>query len=104
MLTYIDRQKMKKEILGAILITLGFVHKGFSQQDPNFTLYNFNMNVINPAIAGSNEFQALSIGYRSQWIGLSDAPNTQVVNFTKPLQNGLGLGVSIVKDQVFLLQ
>lgn len=97
-------QQMKKIITLAILMTIGIVQKGSAQQDPNFTLYNFNMNVINPATAGSNDMKALSIGYRSQWIGLSDAPNTQVLNFTKPLNKGLGLGVSIVRDQVFVLQ
>jgi type IX secretion system PorP/SprF family membrane protein len=95
---------MKKIITLVILIGIGFVQKVSAQQDPNFTLYNFNFNIINPATVGSNDIQAISIGYRSQWIGLSDAPNTQVFNFTKPLKRGLGLGVSIVRDQVFVLQ
>ena len=104
MLKKIDIQQMKKIVIAAMLLTLGVVQQGFSQQDPNFTLYNFNFNVINPATAGMGDLQSLSIGYRSQWIGLSDAPNTQVFNFTKPLKKGLGLGVSIVSDQVFVLQ
>ena len=95
---------MKKIITLAIAMTIALVQQTSAQQDPNFTLYNFNMNIINPATAGSNDMQTLSLGYRSQWIGLSDAPNTQVLNFTKPLNKGLGLGVSIVRDQVFVLQ
>ena len=95
---------MKRIITLAVAITIALVQQTSAQQDPNFTLYNFNMNIINPAAAGSTNMQALSLGYRSQWIGLSDAPNPQVLNFTKPLNKGLGLGISLVRDQVFVLQ
>ena len=104
MLTDIHTKKIKKGIIVATVLFFGFVHNVFSQQDSNFTLYNFNMNIINPATAGIGEMETLSFGYRSQWIGLSDAPNTKVFNLTKPLKKGLGLGVSIVSDQVFVLQ
>ena len=94
MLTYIHTKKMKKGIIVATVLVFGFVHNVFSQQDPNFTLYNFNMNIINPATAGIGEMETLSFGYRSQWIGLSDAPNTKVFNLTKPLKKGLFSGLS----------
>ena len=87
-----------------ILIAICVVQKSTAQQDPNFTLYNFNMNIINPAFAGSTDAKQISLGYRSQWIGISDAPNTQAINYTTPLKNGLGLGVTLVRDQVFVLQ
>ena len=104
LLKHTQIELMKRIITLAIAMTIALVQQASAQQDPNFTLYNFNMNIINPATAGSTNMQALSLGYRSQWIGLSDAPNTQVLNFTKPLSKGLGLGVSIVRDQVFVLQ
>jgi type IX secretion system PorP/SprF family membrane protein len=75
-----------------------------AQQDHNFTLYNFNMNLINPAFAGSNDYKAINLGYRSQWIGIDDAPNTQALNYTSPLRNNLGLGLSVIRDEVFVLQ
>ena len=87
-----------------ILIAICVVQKSTAQQDPNFTLYNFNMNIINPAFAGSTDAKQISLGYRSQWIGISNAPNTQAINYTTPLNNGLGLGVTLVRDQVFVLQ
>ena len=35
------------------LLLVGFTATTLvAQQDPNFTLYNFNMNIINPAYAG----------------------------------------------------
>jgi len=87
-----------------VLIAFCSVNMMTAQQDPNFTLYNFNMNIINPAVAGSTDAKQLSLGYRSQWIGISDAPNTQALNYTTPLKNGLGLGISLVRDQVFVLE
>jgi len=62
------------------------------------------MNIINPAFAGSTDAKQISLGYRSQWIGINNAPNTQAINYTTPLNNGLGLGVTLVRDQVFVLQ
>jgi len=62
------------------------------------------MNLINPAYAGSNDAKEINLGYRSQWIGISEAPNTQALNYTSPLKNNLGLGISIMRDQVFVLQ
>jgi len=87
-----------------VLITLCSVSLMTAQQDPNFTLYNFNMNLINPAYAGSSGAKEISLGYRSQWIGISEAPNTQALTYTTPLKNNLGLGISLVRDQVFVLQ
>ena len=87
-----------------ILIAICSSQLSSAQQDPNFTLYNFNMNIINPAFAGSTDAKQISLGYRSQWIGISDAPNTQVINYTSPLSKGLGLGITLVRDQVFVLQ
>jgi len=73
------------------------------QQDPNFTLYNFNMNIINPAYVGSNEIREISFAHRSQWIGIDDAPRTSTVSYSAPLKNNLGIGFSIVDDAVFVL-
>ena len=87
-----------------ILITICLVQTSFGQQDANFTLYNFNMSIINPAYAGSSDTKEISLGYRSQWIGISEAPNTQALTYTSPLNNNLGLGISVVRDQVFVLQ
>jgi type IX secretion system PorP/SprF family membrane protein len=93
---------MKKTIY--IVFVFCFTQVSFAQQDANFTLYKYNMNIINPAYAGSSSLKEVSIGYRSQWVGISDAPNTQLISHTSPLNNNLGIGISIVRDQVFVLQ
>ncbi len=101
---FLNIEKMKNLTYILFLAAALIVQKSSAQQDPNFTLYNFNMNIINPAFAGSTDVQQISLGYRSQWVGVSDAPNTQALNYVSPLKNGLGLGVSLVRDQVFVLQ
>jgi type IX secretion system PorP/SprF family membrane protein len=95
---------MKKFIYIFILVTICTVQNSSAQQDPNFTLYNFNMNMINPAYAGSLDGKEINIGYRSQWVGVREAPNTQTLNYTTSLKKNLGLGVSVIRDQVFVLQ
>jgi len=74
-----------------------------AQQDPNFTLYNFNMNIINPAYAGSNDFTEVNLAYRSQWAGVPNSPNTQTLSYSRPLKNNLGIGLSVINDEVFVL-
>lgn len=101
---FLNIENMKKFKYIFILIAICTVQTSSAQQDPNFTLYNFNMNIINPAFAGSTDAKKINLGHRSQWIGINEAPNTQVLNYTTPLKNGLGLGVSVVRDQVFVLQ
>jgi len=97
-------EDMKNRIYIIILIAICTVQSTIAQQDVNFTLYNFNMNIINPAYAGSSGAKEINIGYRSQWIGISDAPNTQALSYTTPLRNNLGFGISVVRDKVFVLQ
>jgi len=101
---FLNLEHMKNLKYIFILIAICSIQISSAQQDPNFTLYNFNMNIINPAHAGSSGQKEISLGYRSQWIGISEAPNTQALNYTSPLSKNLGLGVSFVRDQVFVLQ
>ncbi len=75
-----------------------------AQQDPSYTLYNYNMNVINPAYAGSTERTQLNVNFRSQWVGLQGAPETQSLSLAVPLKNDkIGIGASVVNDRVFVL-
>lgn len=48
----------------------------YGQQDPQYTQYMYNMNVINPAYAGSRENLSFGLLYRTQWTGIDGAPET----------------------------
>ena len=74
------------------------------QQVPNFTLYKYNMNLINPATAGSKKESSVNLSFKSQMLGVSGAPETQVLSYTQPLKYNLGMGISILNDAVFIQQ
>ncbi len=96
---------MKKSIISMITVIAALVitHRAQGQQDPHFTLFNFNMNVINPAYAGAQETPELSVLYRSQWIGVDDSPRTGTFIYSRGLGNNLGLAVTAINDRVFVL-
>jgi len=73
-----------------------------AQQDPNYTLYRYNMNLVNPAYAGAHEGSELGLNFRSQWAGVDGAPETQSIFFGAPVGRNLGLGVSIINDRTFI--
>ena len=87
------RIKMRKSIITIIAFTLTFLlsNKAEAQQDPNFTLYNFNMNIINPAYAGTKDSPELNLVYRSQFLGIDDAPRTVSMAYSKNVGRNLVL-------------
>ncbi|NER18332.1 PorP/SprF family type IX secretion system membrane protein [Spongiivirga citrea] len=86
-----------------VLLLVGLPGTTIAQQDPSYTLYNYNMNVINPAFAGSTEQTQLNVNFRSQWVGLQGAPETQSLSLGIPINNKIGIGASVVNDRVFVL-
>lgn len=73
-----------------------------AQQDPNYTLYRYTMNLINPAYAGANKTTDLGINVRSQWANVKGAPQTQSLIFGTPMGKNVGLGVSVISDKTFI--
>ncbi len=74
----------------------------FAQQDPNYTFYRYNMNLINPAFAGADETTRLGANVRSQWANIEGAPETQSLVFGIPMGKNVGLGASIINDKTFI--
>ena len=97
---------MKRSIITIVTITFALlinINKAEAQQDPNFTLYNFNMNIINPAFAGIKDSPELNLVYRNQYLGIDDAPRTISMAYSRPMGKNLGLGISVINDRVFIL-
>ncbi len=92
--------KFNQSIIVTVFVLL--VNSTWSQQDPLYTFYRLNMNLINPAFAGSSEGAEVTLGLRSQWAGVEGAPESQSALFSMPLGNKVGLGVSIINDQTFI--
>lgn len=73
-----------------------------AQQDPQYTQYMYNTQVINPAYAGNREMLSLGLLYRTQWVGVEGAPKTATFSINSPvgrLEN-MGLGLSVVHDEI----
>lgn len=94
-------KKVKYILIFAVLIASGEL---FAQQDPSYTLYRNNMNIINPAYAGTNGFTELNLNIRSQWVNLKGSPETQSISFAKPLNDKIGIGFSIVNDKIDVIK
>jgi len=70
------------------------------QQDPQYTQYMLNTQVINPALVGSRGVTTIGALYRAQWLGLDGAPTTQTLHFNTPLSEKVGIGFSVVNDEI----
>lgn len=92
---------MKKVFFLVILGYFGSMAAIYAQQDPQYTQYMYNTQVVNPAYAGSRE--ALSFGalYRTQWVGLEGAPKTFTFSVNSPISlRNVSLGLSAVRDEI----
>uniref|UniRef100_UPI00316AD801 PorP/SprF family type IX secretion system membrane protein n=1 Tax=Flavobacterium tegetincola TaxID=150172 RepID=UPI00316AD801 len=71
-----------------------------AQQDPHYTQYMYNMNVINPAYAGSKENLSFGLLYRKQWVDIEGAPSTFTFSGHSPAGKNVGLGLSVIADEI----
>lgn len=90
---------MKNRLL--LIICLCFLNKVQAQQDPQYTHYMYNMNVINPAYATATP-SILNLGglYRTQWVGAVGAPKTFTFFAHTPVSEKIELGLSLISDDI----
>lgn len=91
---------MKK--LNYLLLLIPFF--SFGQQESYYSMYRYNMNVINPAFAGAEGANTFSFISRQQWSSIDDAPSTLAFSYSSARKNNVGLGISVVSDKVFTEQ
>jgi len=94
------KQTKKMRSLYIIIITLLLALDINAQQDPQYTQYMYNMNVMNPAYAGSKENLSFGLLYRKQWSGFDGAPNTGTFFGHAPVSDKVGLGLSVISDEI----
>jgi len=88
-----------KRIIGLILISVAAGYSAFAQQDPLSTMFMTNPFVLNPAIAGTNNYFQVNSSNRFQWVGLSDAPITNSLSVFGPMvKYPMGWGGTIYYD------
>lgn len=92
------KRNIKYLVFVSILLTSTLVK---AQQDPQFTHYMYNMNVINPAYATDNA-GVVNLGglYRTQWVGAVGAPKTATIFAHSPIAKRVEMGLSVVNDAI----
>jgi type IX secretion system PorP/SprF family membrane protein len=90
-------KKIKILIVGVITL-IGAV--AYGQQDPQYTQYMYNMNVVNPAYAGSQGTLSIGLLGRTQWVNLSGSPKTITAAIHAPVGKNVGLGFSVIADKI----
>ncbi|HAR19271.1 MAG TPA: hypothetical protein DCR46_01300 [Cytophagales bacterium] len=88
-------------IVGFCLL-LGLIQRSLAQQDPQFTQFQFNPLIYNPAFAGTSENLSFTFFNRNQWVasGFENAPVTQTFSANSPLnQQTMGVGLHLMTDK-----
>jgi type IX secretion system PorP/SprF family membrane protein len=88
------------KLLIAIFVFILFTSVVYSQQDPQYTQYMYNMNILNPAYAGSKEYTTIGILGRTQWVGVDGAPQTATMSINGSVGRNVGLGFSVIHDEI----
>lgn len=94
-------KKIKKlHIISFIVLLTAISVK--SQQDPQYTQYMYNTQVVNPAYAGSRGVLSFGLLGRTQWVSLEGSPETGTFTINSPigLYENMGLGLSVVYDRI----
>ncbi|RMF25844.1 MAG: type IX secretion system membrane protein PorP/SprF [Bacteroidetes bacterium] len=82
-----------------LLALFGSLLRLSAQQYPLFSNFQLNPLGFNPALAGTTEFPELYFTYRTQWVGLQDAPATQILSGQARLQRiPVGVGGLFYND------
>src|SRR4028119_333752 len=76
---------MKRKVFFAIA-ALVFCSASFAQQLPHYTQYILNNFIINPAVAGIENYTDVKISHRHQWVGIDGAPVTTYLTIHGPLK------------------
>lgn len=91
---------MNRKITIALIGLLLWITDSYGQQDPQYTQYMYNMNIVNPAYAGSRGTLSLGLLGRSQWTNVNGGPKTMTFDAHAPVGKKVGMGLSIIADEI----
>ena len=89
-----------RKIFLALVFSFVAVEATIAQQDAQYTQYMYNPISVNSAYAGNRGVLSMTALYRTQWVGLEGAPKTQTFNIHSPVGKKVGLGLSVVNDEI----
>lgn len=97
---YTSKNAKQSVSISTLMLALLLAFTSYGQQDPQFTDYMFNTLTVNSAYAGSRGHLSVTGLNRTQWVGLDGAPETQTFSVESPVGKNVGLGFSVVNDNV----
>ncbi len=94
-----------RKIIILLISFIGLAIAVHAQQDPQFTMFMFNRQNLNPGYTGSEEASIFQFVGRKQWVDVKGAPSTFAASFSSPLGNKSTLpksaiGVSFYSDNI----
>lgn len=88
-----------KKIALLLLFALLIVDVAKASQNPLYSQFMTNPFVINPALAGTYPYYQINLNSRLQWVGMTDAPMTNVISMHGPMvSQPMGLGGYFMHD------
>ncbi len=88
-----------KKFIYISLFLLAFWISAKAQQSSHFTQYMLNEFIVNPAVAGTNDYYQIRSNHRFQWVGLTDPPLTNTLSVYGPsVKYSMGFGGQIYND------
>jgi type IX secretion system PorP/SprF family membrane protein len=77
---------MKRKILCVVVVCCTTSIASFGQQLPHYTQYMLNSYILNPAVAGIENYTDVKISHRHQWVGIDGAPVTTYLTIHGPFK------------------
>lgn len=93
--------KLGTKIRFVLLLWIVSAGVAFAQQDPMYTQYMDNLQIINPGYVGSLEAGRFTLVARNQWVSFSGAPSSRSFSFQTPVKEyKVGVGFSVLTDKI----
>jgi len=93
-------QRFIKTIPGILLFMALPAGSTFAQQIPNFSMYNMNHYLVNPAATGITDRVPVSLSYRKIWAGMENTPSVQYLSGNMLVAKDMGVGARIFNNQI----
>lgn len=73
------------KLIFTTILAIGLFAEVNGQQAYQFSQYLQNLYLLNTATAGLHNYTEVNLGYRSQWVGIENSPQTFYASVTHPL-------------------
>lgn len=84
-----------------LLLLLLILASTYAQNQENAykKLYHIDPYFLNPAYAGIDNITQINAAFLQQWVGLKNAPSTQILSGNGEISEGLGFGTLLYNDR-----